>query len=87
MFSSLSEKEWLLLRDTLRRRAPALWSLIRDRDSATASSVDLFEMCNTLSDEFCSSGLDQDDEPNLRGLEIEGLIGKILSIKYRNYPE
>ena len=60
-----------LLIVVVKDRSPELLKVI-ELESINADQIEA--LCDVVVDEFSSTGLREDDEPNPRGLELEGLI-------------
>ena len=78
-FFRLSKKSLCLLREVVNKRRQGLKWIIED--TANLKEVypdDLKEtLCQLITDEFCETGLNDDDEPNERGLALESLIDEV----------
>ena len=63
-----------LLEEVVRKRNRELAALVLSGEFGRLSARDYGEIRLSLGKELCETGLDQDDEPNRRGHEIETLI-------------
>ena len=63
-----------LLEEVVRKRNRELAALVLSGELGRLSAKDYGEIRLSLGKELCETGLDQDDEPNERGREIEHLI-------------
>ena len=70
----LPEEVRPLLEEVVRKRNRELAALVLSGEFGRLSARDYGEIRLSLGKELCETGLDQDDEPNKRGLEIESLI-------------
>jgi len=58
------------LQEVIAKRKPELQSL-----KLEPSLIE--ELCDIVMDEFCETGLKDDDEPNNRGLKLEDLVDEL----------
>ena len=66
-----------LLKAVLAKRRPELLDLVDSQSEAEVDDVQLDELRLIVTDEFCETGLREDDEPNSRGLLLENLIDEL----------
>jgi hypothetical protein len=71
---SLAEELRPLLEEVVRRRNPQLAALVLSGDIGRLTIRDWADIRLSLGAELCETGLDQHEEPNLRGYQIEDLI-------------
>jgi hypothetical protein len=58
----------------VRKRNPALATLVLSGQLDQLTARDYGQIRLSLGEELCETGLQQNDEPNRRGYQIEGLI-------------
>lgn len=66
-----------LLREAVKKRNPRLLNLVEELDDIDLTNVERDELRDVVADEFMETGLQDDDQPNRRGLLLEDLIGKL----------
>jgi hypothetical protein len=66
-----------LLREVLSKRTPQMLNILDSPASRMLTDEERDEIRQALTDEFCESGLYDNDEPNERGLSLEALIDKL----------
>jgi len=54
--------------------------IVQDTDFTNLSYENKIEIANILTDEFCATGINDDYEPNDRGLRVEELIDIVLKL-------
>jgi hypothetical protein len=74
MALSLPKGQQKILRETLLSRAPGFLSLLDSPEDVRLSADQRDELRQIVTDEFCATGLGEDDEPNARGLILENII-------------
>lgn len=72
----LPNEKRTLLREVISKRRSDMLSLL-DTESLTPDIVETF--CDLIIDEFSNTGLDSNDKPTSRGLDLERLIDMIRS--------
>lgn len=73
MAAKLSEKQVELLKEVIMKQHPDMLQNIDD-----LSKPDVIEdLCDAIMSKFCETGLNPADEPNQRGLLLEGLIDSL----------
>jgi hypothetical protein len=72
--TALPEELRPLLEEVVRKRNRELAALVLTGELGRLSARDYGEIRLSLGKELCETGLDQDEEPNKRGHEIEDLI-------------
>lgn len=77
MTKPFKEREQELLREVLRQHARAREDLLAGVEANTLTNEQRGELCQLISSEFVRTGLDADDEPNARGLELESLLDTV----------
>jgi hypothetical protein len=77
MVLRLSPKMEELLTEVISKRRPDLISLLASPQDTELSDSQIDELREAVADEFCETGLREDDEPNERGLLLEDIIGRI----------
>jgi hypothetical protein len=77
MIPKLSQEEKQFLRGILEKRRPDLSEFLDDSAKEDLAPADAEAIREALVAELCETGLDEDDEPNQRGLLIESLIGRL----------
>ncbi len=75
----LSNRHWNLLVEVISKRQPELQPL-----KIQPELID--KLCDIVTDEFCKTGLGEDDEPNSRGLDLEDLIDALQEAKRKEVP-
>lgn len=73
----LTENLRPLLEEVVRRRNPQLVATVLSGDMEQLTIGDWANIRLSLGAELCETGLDEHDEPNARGYQIEDLIGWI----------
>jgi len=69
-----------LLNEALGKREPLLVRRVRDEGLASLTEDERSRLTGAISDEFTSTGLQPDDEPNARGLALEELLDAVLRV-------
>ena len=72
---SLSDLD--LLRSVIERTNPALTQLVKTLPEISLSPAEIEEIREVLAAELSQRGLDDQDEPNAYGLQMEDLIDKV----------
>lgn len=70
----LSNEQWTILRHVAKKYCPELLSRMATPQRAKLTPEERYTLCQLLSDELCSTGLNEDSEANERGLALEDLI-------------
>jgi hypothetical protein len=73
----LKPDERALLCDVLQQWAPHRPELIDRIDRNVLSAIERREVCEFITNELMTSGLDPSDEPTPRGLRLEALIDAV----------
>lgn len=73
----LTEEMEKLLAEVIRKRNPQLISLVEDVNDIELTDLQRDELREAVADEFVQTGLEENDEPNKRGLLLEDLIGRL----------
>jgi hypothetical protein len=68
------DQRFSLLREVVRRHGPESLALVETIRSRLLTSEERETLRLLVSEEFVRTGLDEDDEPNERGLLLEDLI-------------
>jgi len=71
-----------LLTEVLEKRRPDLLKLIPPYGEIDLTEFERDEIIDAVTDEFTSTGLKEDDEPNQRGILLDDLIGALASASY-----
>jgi len=79
MNTRLTAAEKKLLGEVIRRRKPALLPVVSSLGDRRLSIEEREEIRELLAEEMCEAGLGEGDEPNERGLSLDGLIGRLMS--------
>lgn len=74
MLNKLDSQAISLLQDVLRKHQPALLPLVSRIEISGLNDEDRQAMMDAISNEFLETGLEDDDEPNPRGLALESLL-------------
>ena len=74
MIIGLQKEQEGLLREVLQRHAPDLLALLDSPDPLKLNENQRDQLRQLVTDEFCATGLGENDEPNKRGLSLEYLI-------------
>lgn len=74
MILKLNRKMRELLAEVVKKRRPNMANLLTS-EVMKVSDLELDELFDIVGDEFCETGLGENDEPNARGLLLEDLIG------------
>ena len=69
--------ELCLLREVVAKRCMMNSRLLSVSSLAELRSREIAGICQAITDEFCSTGLKPDSEPNTRGLKLESLLDKL----------
>lgn len=77
MALGLPKEQEKVLRETLLNRAPEFLSLLDSPEDVRLSADQRDELRQIVTDEFCATGLREDDEPNARGLVLENIIDRL----------
>ena len=77
MNKSLKPEMYQLLKDVALKHQPDLLSSVELLEKKQLSAEKCFDLCEMLTAELCECGLDENDEPNERGLLIDEIIGKL----------
>ena len=70
----ISQDLYLLLRDIIRKREPAMTPLLTSLRETPLTRYQQEELRGLVADELAETGLYADDEPTPRGLKLEHLI-------------
>ena len=73
----LSQEQEKLLAEVVSKRNPQLTSLVEDVNEIELTDSQRDELREAVADEFIETGLEENDEPNKRGLLLEDLIGRL----------
>lgn len=73
-----------LLRDIINRRNPALVGAAKKIELGILTEEERKLLIDILTEELCSTGLGEDDEPNGRGLVIEDIIDYVNQLRERS---
>jgi hypothetical protein len=73
----LKSEELELLRKVFWKRKPALLAYLDTLGRVALTIEQREEIRHVLADELCERGLNEDEEPNERGLKLDGLIGAL----------
>lgn len=65
------------MREALLNRAPDFLNLLDSPEDVRLSADQRDELRQIVTDEFCATGLREDDEPNARGLILEDIIDRL----------
>lgn len=76
----LTGEELTLLREVLWKRQPVLLRVVNLLGESPLTDEQRDEIRNVLADELCETGLLPNDEPNQRGIALDNIIGKVLSL-------
>lgn len=77
MFQKIPPEFLPLLKEVLQKHRPDMLNVI-NLFPADLTDEQSLTLADAVTDEFCLSGLKYDDEPNDRGLLLEGLIGYLM---------
>ncbi len=77
MGRKLGPDEIELLREIVSKRAPDLLALIDSLGVVPLTQEQREELRGVISDEFCETGLREDNEPNPWGVRLDDLIGRL----------
>lgn len=77
MILRLSSKMEELMTEVIRKRRPDLLGLLVAPQDTKLSDSQIDELREAVADEFCETGLTEDDEPNESGLSLEDIIGRL----------
>ena len=77
MTKALKQREKELLREVIQRHAPAREDLLAGIETNDFTREQRSELCQFIASEFVRTGIDTDDEPNARGLELEGVLDTV----------
>jgi hypothetical protein len=77
MALSLTKEQQKFLRETLMNRAPEFLNLLDSPEDVRLSANQRDELRQIVTDEFCATGLRENDEPNARGLVLEDIIDRL----------
>ena len=73
----LSQEQEKLLAEVVSKRNPQLTSLVEEVNDIELTDSQRDELREAVADEFIETGLEENDEPNKRGLLLEDLIGRL----------
>ena len=74
MRKSLPSELEYMLKDIISRRCSSLVDILKKIELGILTEAEKKSLIDVLTEEFCATGLDKDDEPNGRGVLIEDLI-------------
>ncbi|MFO0982589.1 MAG: hypothetical protein U1E76_12795 [Planctomycetota bacterium] len=77
----LSEQGFRLLREVLEKRAPEFLSIFREDLQVNIRREQRRQLQELIGDELIDTGLQENDEPNARGLDLENLIDALSPYK------
>jgi hypothetical protein len=77
MIVQLSTQMAELLSEVIKKRCPHLTSLLDSPRHIELTDSQRDELQEAVGDEFLETGLEENDEPNKRGLLLEDLIGRL----------
>jgi hypothetical protein len=77
MALGLTKEQQKFLRETLMNRAPEFLNLLDSPEDVRLSANQRDELRQIVTDEFCATGLRENDEPNARGLVLEDIIDRL----------
>jgi hypothetical protein len=77
MALGLTKEQQQILRETLMNRAPDFLNLFDSPEGVRLSTNQRDELRQIVTDEFCATGLRENDEPNARGLVLEDIIDRL----------
>ena len=73
----LSQELEKLLAQVISKRNPDLIRLLENVNDLELDDLQRDELREAVADEFIETGLEENDEPNKRGLLLEDLIGRL----------
>lgn len=71
-----------LLTEVIEKRRPDLLKLMPPYREIDLTEDERDEIIDAVTDEFTSTGLKEDDEPNERGIRLDDLIGSLAAASY-----
>jgi hypothetical protein len=74
----LTGEERELLSTIVRKWSPELQPLLADLDRRRLTTTEREALRGALAKELVAAGLDQSDEPTEYGLELDGVIGRLM---------
>lgn len=77
MALNLPKEQQQILREVLLNRSPDLLNLLNSSENIRLSESQRDELRQIVTDEFCATGLREDDEPNARGIILEDIIDSL----------
>lgn len=75
MVRRLSPSQQALLKEVLGKKSEQLRDSVLDLSQPPSALIGA--ICEILLEEFCETGLREDDEPNERGIALEALIDQL----------
>ena len=73
----LSKEMEGLLREVVQGRRPDLLAILNSHAEGGLTELQRNELRHAVTEEFCRTGLREDDEPNRRGLRLEELTDRL----------
>ena len=73
----LTEEQQRLLTEVVGKRNRRLIGVVEDVNDIELTDSQRDELREAVADEFIETGLEENDEPNARGLLLEDLIGRL----------
>lgn len=74
MKPKLTPKMSDVLKEVIHEHCPDLFSNIESFKIKDLTPEQISQLCETITDEFCATGLKSDSEPNERGILLEELL-------------
>ena len=81
----LTEDMLKVLNEVIEKRCPEFRHLFDKPKMVNLSDEQIDRICSSLSDELCESGLQENSEPNKRGLMLDDLIGYINQMRFGRF--
>jgi hypothetical protein len=78
MAKELTDAESRLLKEVVKKRAPRQTALLSVVGQRALSTEEREALRASLSEEFVSDGLRENDEPNEYGVRLDNLIGRLM---------